>query len=279
MSAILKKIIPKIIGFYLNVLVWFRPKTVAKKAFDIFSTVRKGRVLPHQKEYLDNAKLEEVQMENHRLQTYAWKGSKETVLLVHGWESNTWRWHKLIEKLQKADYHIIAFDGPGHGYSSGTHLYVPLYAEALNKMLLKYNPTVVIGHSVGGMTVLFNEFVHPNSKIEKIVTIGSPSEFDEILTHYRNLLSLNSRVMSALKTYVKERFNFTPKEFSSARFVANNSKQGLLFHDKLDTITPYHASVSVQKHWKGSQLVSTQGFGHSMHQDEVNDKIIDFLAQ
>jgi pimeloyl-ACP methyl ester carboxylesterase len=278
-SALLKKNIPKIIGFYLNVLVWFRPKTVAQKAFSIFSKVRKGRVLPHQKEFLDNAKLEEVEIENHIIQTYTWKGTRETVLLVHGWESNSWRWHKLIEKLKQANYNIIAFDGPGHGYSSGTNLHVPLYAEALEKMLLKYSPTIVIGHSVGGMTVLYNEFKNPNSKTEKIITIGLPSEFDEILTHYQNLLSLNSKVMSVLKKYVKERFSFTPKEFSSARFVVNNTKKGLLFHDKLDTITPYHASVSVNEHWKGSQLISTEGFGHSMHQDELNNQIIDFLAQ
>ncbi|MFT6934887.1 MAG: hypothetical protein ACJAUQ_001278, partial [Maribacter sp.] len=30
--------------------------------------------------------------------------------------------------------------------------------------------------------------------------------------------------------------------------------------------------------WKGSRLISTEGLGHSMHQDEVNEQIITFLA-
>ncbi|HAF77707.1 MAG TPA: alpha/beta hydrolase, partial [Maribacter sp.] len=59
----------------------------------------------------------------------------------------------------------------------------------------------------------------------------------------------------------------------------NNTKKGLLFHDRFDKIAPYHASVDVHKHWKGSEFISTEGFGHSMHQDEVNDKIISFLAE
>lgn len=275
----IKKILPKIYGLYFNVFVWPFPKKVARQAFNVFSTVRKGRVLPHQEAYLNEAKLELLELGQHKIQVYQWPGKKETVLLVHGWESNSWRWHKLIEKLQKANYNVIAFDAPAHGFSTGTNLYVPLYAAVLQDILLKYSPEIVIGHSVGGMTLLFNEHEHPNPEIEKIVTVGSPSEFHEILTHYKMLLGLNNKVMKTLETYVYDRFGFTPKEFSSASFVANNTKKGLLFHDRFDTITPYQASVSVHKHWKGSELISTEGFGHSMHQDEVNDRIVAFLEQ
>ncbi|WP_300025859.1 alpha/beta hydrolase [uncultured Maribacter sp.] len=277
MPVFLQKLIPKLIGFYLNVLVWLSPKKAAKKAFLVFIKVRKGRVLPHQKTFLDNAKLEVLSLDKNDIQVYNWHGNKETVLLVHGWESNTWRWHKLIAKLQKVGYNIVAFDAPAHGYSSGSNLHVPLYADTVQHMLTKYRPKTVIGHSMGGMTVLYNESLHPNETIEKIVTIGSPSEFHEILTHYKNLLGFNGRVLKALKSLVYNKFKFTVAEFSSSKFVENNQKKGLLFHDKFDKIAPYHASVDVHKHWKGSELVSTEGLGHSMHQDGVNEKIISFL--
>tara|TARA_R110002074_G_scaffold281413_3_gene452999 strand:- start:33819 stop:34670 length:852 start_codon:yes stop_codon:yes gene_type:complete len=277
--VLLQKIIPKLYGLYFNSFVWFLPNKIAHQAFEVFCTVRKGKVLPDQKPYLDDAKLEVINVAEHSIQLYNWPGNKETVLLVHGWESNSWRWHKLIEKLQKANYNIIAFDAPAHGYSSGKFLYVPLYAEALQAIKLKYQPKTVIGHSVGGMTVLYNEYKNPNAFIEKMVTVGSPSEFHEILTHYQNLLGFNTKVMTVLEDYIFSRFGFTTKEFSSSKFASTNSKKGLLFHDRLDKITPYHASVAVHKHWKGSELVSTEGFGHSMHQNEVNDKIIAFLEE
>ncbi|TLP82117.1 alpha/beta fold hydrolase [Maribacter sp. ACAM166] len=277
MPILFQKIIPKLYGLYFNLFVWLQSNKIAKQAFEVFATVRKGRVLPNQKQYLDSAKLEVLNVGDNQIQLYRWPGTKETVVLVHGWESNAWRWHRLIEKLQEADYNIIAFDAPAHGYSTGKLLYVPIYAEALQAIALKYRPKTVIGHSVGGMTVLYNEYKHSNAFIEKIVTIGSPSEFNEILTHYKNLLGLNKKVMKTLESYIYSRFGFTSKEFSSSKFVLNNSKKGLLFHDRLDKVTPYHASVEVNKHWKGSELISTEGFGHSMHQDEVNDKIITFL--
>jgi pimeloyl-ACP methyl ester carboxylesterase len=275
----LKKIIPKFYGLYFNILVWFLPKKVGEQAFDVFSTVRKGAVLPNQKKYLDKAKLEVLELDKLKIQLYNWSGQKDTVLLVHGWESNTWRWHKLIEKLQKANYNIIAFDAPGHGYSTDSNLYVPLYAEALQAVLLKYSPEAVIGHSMGGMTVLYNEHKNPNPYLDKIVTIGSPSEYHEILVHYQNLLGFSNKVMKALESYFYSRFGFTSKELSSSKSVVYNSKKGLLFHDRLDPITPYRASEAVHQHWKESEFISTEGFGHSMHQEEVNAKIIAFLNQ
>lgn len=277
MPVFFQKLIPKLYGLYFNLFVWFIPKKIAKKAFTVFATVRKGRVLPNQKEYLDNAKFEVISVGENKIQVYNWPGSKETVILIHGWESNTWRWHKLIEKLQKEDYNIIAFDAPAHGYSSGKILHAPLYAETLQALLLKYEPKMAIGHSMGGMTLLYNESKNPNSHIEKMVTVGSPSEFHEILNHYKNLLGFNDKVREEIEKLVYKKFNFTTEDFSSSKFVQNNHKKGLIFHDRLDQIAPYHASVNVNEHWKGSELFSTEGFGHSMHQDVVNDKIIDFL--
>lgn len=277
MPVIFQKIIPKLYGFYFNILVWVLPKTVAKQAFLVFCTVRKGRVLPNQKEYLDSAKFETLTVGENSIQLYNWSGNKETVLLVHGWESNTWRWHKLIEKLQKANFNIVAFDAPAHGYSSGKILHAPLYAETLNEIILKHQPKTIIGHSMGGMTLLYNESNNPNVHTEKMVTIGSPSEFHEILTHYKNLLGLSTKTIKKVEGYVHDKFGFTTEEFSSSKFVLTNTKKGLLFHDRFDKIAPYHASVNVHKHWKGSEFISTEGLGHSMHQEEVNDKIISFL--
>lgn len=278
MQKQLTKAIPKLYGLYLNVYALFFPKQAAKKAFLIFSKVRKGRVLPHQKDYLEVAKDKQLAVAGNTIQTYRWKGSKETVVLIHGWESNAWRWHKLIEKLQALDFNIIAFDAPAHGYSTGTHMNVPQYAKTLQTVINIYEPQHLVGHSVGGMTALYNEYINPGQTIKKIVTVGSPSEYHEIITHFKELLGFNTRVAQALRAYILTNFGFTEKEFSSSKFVRKNTKKGLLFHDRFDTITPYHASKQVYAAWKGSRLVTTEGLGHSMHQDEVNEQIVSFLA-
>lgn len=277
MKKFLSNFIPKIYGIFLNILALINPKKAAEKAFYIFCTVRKGRILPHQKIYLDPNKKEVLTIADHTIQTYGWESKGETVLLIHGWESNTWRWHKLIEKLTEANYNIIAFDAPAHGNSSGKYLYVPLYAEILQGLITKYKPIHLVGHSVGGMTVLYNEYKNTNETVKKIVTIGSPSEFHEIMSHFQKLLGFNAKVYSALANYIKARFGFTIREFSTSSYAKTNTKKGLLFHDKFDKIAPYHASEQVHANWKNSQFISTKGLGHSMHQDEVNRQIVSFL--
>ena len=279
MKKQLTKIIPKLYGVFLNFYALILPKQAGIKAFHIFSKVRKGSVLPHQKEYLDAAKDQQLRVADQSIQTYRWKGSKETVVLIHGWESNAWRWHKLIEKLKAVDLNIIAFDAPAHGYSSGTYMYVPQYAEALQAVITTYSPQHIVGHSVGGMTALYNEYLNPEPTIKKIVTVGSPSEYHEIIIiHFKELLGFNNRVARALGDYFSNRFGFTEKELSSSKFVQTNTKKGLLFHDRFDSITPYHASKQVHEAWKDSALITTEGLGHSMHQNEVNDQIIAFLT-
>ncbi len=279
MRKLLNRILPKTYGIYFNVLSLFAKRKTAKKAFDLFSTVRKGKVLPHQVAYLDSAKKERLQIEDYDIQIYQWSGAGETVLLIHGWESNTFRWRNLITKLKSADFNIIAFDAPGHGYSSGSKLHVPLYAKILRHSIKKYRPKHLISHSVGGMTVIYNENKYPSSGVERIITVAAPSEFHEIMAHFQDLLKFNKRVLDALDAYVFDRFGFRIREFSTSGFVKTNTKKGLLFHDKLDKITPYHASQKVHSHWEGSRLISTEGLGHSMHQDEVNEAIVGFLAE
>ncbi len=277
MKKQLTTLVSKFYGLLLNIHVLFDSQGAAKKAFSIFCKVRKGRVLPNQKEYLDAAKAAVHTVQDHDIQTYHWKGTKDTVILVHGWESNTWRWHKLIEHLAEAKYNIIAFDAPGHGNSSGKYLHVPLYAKVLQSMIDEYDPKFLIGHSVGGMTLLYNEHIHPSPIMEKIITIGSPSEFYEIMNHFKTLLGFDDSVLSALDSFINKNFGFTIREFSTSRYASTNTKKGLLLHDKLDIIAPYHASQQVHANWNGSQLISTEGLGHSMHQKEVNEQIIAFL--
>jgi len=277
MKKYVLKVITKLYGLQLSILILLSEEKAARSAFNIFCKVHKGRVLPHQKEFLEAAKLEKETVEDHAVQLYRWAGTGATVLLIHGWESNTWRWRKLIAELQKNNYNIIAFDAPGHGYSSGKYLHVPLYASVTEFIVNKYKPTSIVGHSVGGMTSLYHEYTYKNTHIERIVTLGAPSEFSEILLNFQNLLGFNHRVTKALSNYIKNRFGFSPEAFSTANFVKENLKKGILFHDRFDNITPYHASENVHKHWKDSRFITTEGLGHSMHQEEVNNKIIDFL--
>lgn len=277
----LKKIVHKCFlsgyGAYFNSWVYLNPKKAAKRAFEIFCTPRKGKVLAAQKSFLNEAKDATLKVESVALQTYKWFGDSDTILLVHGWESNVFRWHKLIEKLKAENYNIIAFDAPAHGNSTGTVLNGPLYSKAIQKLIEKYQPKYVIGHSFGGMALLYNEYLFKNTCVEKIITLGSPSELADFMKQYKSLLGLSNKLMNAVELHFTELFDMKFSEFSTSTFANEISKKGLLIHDDLDAIAPYWASEQVHANWINSTLITTSGLGHSLHQDSVRNEILNFL--
>ncbi len=264
-------------GAYFNTWVYLNSKKAAKRAFEVFCSPRKGKVLPMQKSFLNEAKDATLKLEAVELQTYKWFGDNDTILLVHGWESNVFRWHKLIEKLKTEKYNIIAFDAPAHGNSTGTVLNGPLYSKAIQKLIEKYQPKYVIGHSFGGMALLYNEYLHKNSCVVKMITLGSPSELADFMKQYKLLLGLSNTLMKAIELHFTELFDLKFSDFSTSKFAKEITKKGLLIHDNLDTIAPYWASEQVHANWKNSTLITTSGLGHSLHQDSVRNDILNFL--
>ncbi|MEH6679007.1 MAG: alpha/beta hydrolase [Sediminicola sp.] len=277
MKKTINKYLPLAYGKYFNGLALISRQHAAKKAFELFCSPRKGKVLPHQKPYLDSAKDQVVTVNGLDIQTYRWAGPKETVLLLHGWESNAHRWRNLVQKLQDDGFNTIAVDAPAHGHSTGSILNVPLYSDCVRKIIEVYGPAHIIGHSMGGMTTIYNQYKYPDPNIKKLVSLGSPSELRALMDHYRNLLRFNKRVLTGLEHHLYTNYGIRTDEFSAALFSRELGQSGLIIHDELDAIAPFSASESIHAQWANSSLLKTSGLGHSLHQEEVNDKIIDFL--
>lgn len=271
----------KTIGFALNSLSLIAPKFSVKKSLQLFSTPRKGRVSENQKEFLNTSKQEVIYLNNIAIQTYHWKAKqpKASVLMAHGWESNSFRWRKLSKQLLEQNYNIIALDAPAHGKSGDNTFTALKYAEFINQVCKTYNPTHIIGHSVGGMAGIF--FLHnfKDTSIKKIVTLGSPSEFDLIFLNYTTMMGYNKTISKGLDNYIFDTYGKYPSGFSSAKFSEKISAKGLIIHDVKDKVIPFNEAKLIHKHYKNSTLLKTEGFGHGLKDQSVNNAIIKFLNQ
>ncbi|WP_121667654.1 alpha/beta hydrolase [Mesonia aquimarina] len=279
MKKTINKYLPKIIGVQLNSLHLVKPKKAVNKTFYLFCSPRRGKVKPEQAPFLAQAKAKKVKHEKHFLQTYHWPGKGKTVLLVHGWESNSYRWKSLIEKLQAEEFNIIAFDAPAHGHSEGTYIHVPLYSACINTMLKEFQPDFIVGHSIGAMTTVFNQHKKPEKTLEKLVLLGPPSELTEIMNDFQKILKLKPRVMKDLENHFHTTLGYKFKEFSIAGFAEKLSQKGLIIHDKYDKIAPVQASRAIHENWRESNLIETEGAGHSLNNNFINTEIIQFLNQ
>ena len=266
------------IGMLLNITHIFFPKKAIHKAFILFCTPRKGGVLDHQKSFLETHKEKAITIENETIQVYRWHGNSDTILLIHGWESNTYRWKELIQNLKKHQFNIISFDAPAHGNSTGKLLDIITYTKCLQYLISNYKPHHLIGHSIGGMTALYNQHLYPNTDIKKLIILAPPSELSRIMENYKDMLKLSSGVMNGLDKYFKNTFGYHFKEFSIAQFSKKITKYGILIHDRYDQIAPFSEGVNISNNWRNASLHVTENYGHSLANDHVNQLIIDFLV-
>lgn len=270
----------KIIGFYINLLSYISPKSAIKIACSLFGEPRKGRLsIEKIPDFLEKSEIETFTFKGQRFKSYIWKGNETVVLLVHGWESNGLRWQKILTHLQETGSTIIAIDGPAHGLSSGTTFDIPKYAAFINVVAQKYNPHYLIGHSLGGKTCLFYQYFYKSKSIKKIVTLGAPSDFKVILENYVNLLSLNSRIVKGLELQYRKIFRSSLNFFSASYFASKIECKGLIVHDTFDSTVNIAEAKKIANAWKDSVFIETEGFGHSLHDDDLYKKIVTFLFE
>ena len=273
----MKKLLIAFIGTYYNALGYVSKSYAAKKALLLFFKPRKGKITKEQQDFLDTAFQEELKFENHAIMTYRWLGKKQTVLLVHGWESNSARWKGLILHLKQKGFNIAVLDAPAHGHSGSKVFNALLYSEFIHVAIKHFNPEIIIGHSVGGMATVFNLKKYPLEKLQKLVLIGAPSEFTGVLKRYTDMLGYNPRIVKQIHATVIERFGAALTAFSTAKYLETINSEGLIIHDEDDDIIPYDDALQIKNSFKNSTLITTKGLGHSLKDEMVTAHIYNFI--
>jgi pimeloyl-ACP methyl ester carboxylesterase len=257
-----------------------QPKKALQLSYALFTNPRIGKILNDQlPEILQNTIKETFQHNEHQFQTYIWEGNDTKILLVHGWESNSARWEKTLPYLQKSGSTIIAIDAPAHGQSSGKEFNVPRYAEFINKAVEKYNPSIIIGHSIGGAACVYHQYLHPETSIEKMVILGAPSDLKTLIDNYIQMLSLNRKMFTLLEKRYLENFNFKLEDFSGGAFAKHIKIEGIIAHDTADTVVAFEEGQKIASGWKKGKFITTKDLGHSMHDDDLYQEIYRFLFE
>jgi len=276
-KRIIQSFIPKVIGLRLKALYAIKPNKAVYKAFLLFCTPRGGFIKPHQKDYLKAHKAHQLQYKKIKIQTYRWKGKGPKILLLHGWDSNSYRWKDLIVKLKALDFDIMAFDAPAQGNSEGKLLNAIMYEQVLQLVQEHFKPDCIVGHSMGGMTCMFNHYKHSNSNVKKFILLGAPSELQRIMDGFQKILGLSNTFMEDVENYLFNRYGYKFSDFHLSVFAKSVNVPTLIIHDKYDKIVPVKEAYEINEAVKDSQLVVTEGAGHSLNKERVYKAIISFL--
>jgi hypothetical protein len=126
---------------------------------------------------------------------------------------------------------------------------------------------------------LFYQYFYKNPAVKKIITLGSPSDFKIILDNYIKLLSLNSRIISGIEMQYRKIFRSSLSFFTASYFASKLDCNGLIIHDSYDATVAISEAKKINSAWKDSVFIETKGLGHSLHDDDLYKKIIQFLFE
>lgn len=265
-------------GAYINSLHYVNARFAAETAYTLFSSPR-GGLLKSIPTFLSSSAMKQLTFEQHKIQTYEWDGAKETVLLIHGWESNAYRWKGVIEVLRKQNYRVIALDAPGQGLSNGKEFNAVYYSQFINEVCKHFQPDYLIGHSLGGMTMFYYLSQYQPTHVKKVLSLGAPNRFLRITDNYKNMVSMSNKSYKEFLNEFPKRFDVNPAEFNTELFIdqINTNIPIGIIHDDLDQVVPYNDALQIIERHPRIPLFTTHNLGHSLYDESVNQQILYFL--
>jgi len=273
-----KKILTKLKGRQLNILYEIIPDKAVDQSFKLFLTPRKGRINAIAEDFLKTAsETAQITVDQHQIQTYIWKGGNRKVLLVHGWESNTFRWKALIEKLLKQNFTVISLDAPAHGNSDGEFSNVPVYGKAVVELIEKYKIQYAVGHSLGGFALLYQQYKGGVSSLKKMVLLAPALEMANIVKGFQNTLGLKQPLIEDFGKRFEEEYDYSLSDFSVLNLLEKSDIPTLFIHDRDDQIVSYKESKNLVEQWDNAKLILTDGLKHSLRSEAVSDAVVKFL--
>jgi len=271
------ELIKSIIGIYFNVLSYLAPKFAGKQSFYFFCIPFKAKLKPKHQAFLNTAIKKELSVDGQQIMSYCWGNGPKTILFVHGWQSNTYRWKQYIDKVDKTKYKILAFDAPGHGNSEGRYSNVPLYERAMKQVVNEYGiPSIIVSHSIGAFASMY--FLHKHKiSLDRFVSLATPFTAIQFVDFFQSELKLSDRAIKYMKAHFDQYAGHPPEYFSLDKFAGSIDAQCLLIHDEGDTTTSVENSQQLHRMLKDSELDVTEGFGHGLRNKWVIKKTLGFI--
>ena len=193
--------------------------------------------------------------------TFTWKNSGKKVLLAHGWSGRGTQLYRIAEILHREGYHIVSYDAPAHGKSSGkTTNILQMIATISHLDKQNHGFDYLIGHSFGGMAI-FNYCKTPR-QTKKIITLGAADNMRTIFDNYMLSVGLNKKTSAHMITYFERKFELKIDDFSPFKAVQNLQTPTLILHDEEDYDVSVRSADNIAAHHPNATLIKTKGLGH-----------------
>ncbi|UED88121.1 alpha/beta hydrolase [Streptomyces profundus] len=274
-----------VLGATLNTTARLAPGLAARGALRLFRRPRsRVPVRPAEESTLAAAEHERLTVAGVPVAVYRWGDSPRPVLLVHGWQYRASRFAPLVEALRRRGHAVVAFDLPGHGASGGTGSDLPEVRRIIGELERHHGPfSTVLGHSFGGLAAWYT--LAEGMAADRLVMVGAPGDFGEVLDGFCAHLGLRPRVNLALRQLIERRYFPGTVDALSTLSVHHRPERLavplMVVHDEEDRVVPVAQGRTVHAAYAArADALFTQGLGHNriLADPEVIEALTAFTA-
>lgn len=269
---------------FFRTVGWLAPSLAARLALSIFSRPRIRARHKRSDEIIESAHTFDFAYGNLLLKGYQWGEGKDTVLLVHGWESRGTALRSFVPPLLQAGLRVATFDAPAHGNSQGTSTDLVHFAGAVKTAILHFGGVRhIIAHSFGGATSVFAlSYLAPEISIDKLVLIAVPSSTKRVVSEYLRQIGMPHPGRVRFRDMLQNRYHHLTFESVDVEHALAHAKvkKVLVVHDKEDVAVPFDSAERIFDKHPHVDLLVTSGFGHFqlVKQQPVVDRVVKFIC-
>ncbi len=211
--------------------------------------------------WLDSAEETAFASRGRRLGAWSWGASGPAVLLVHGWEGRGAQLGAFAAPLVAKGFRVVAFDGPGHGASSGNRSSLIEMGAAVLDAARELGPfRGAVAHSFGAAATTLA--LRDGAPIGRLVYVAPPADLGEFLDRAASAMGLSAEVTGIMRRRIEKRFDFRWESIAHVRLARTMTAPLLLIHDSDDREIEIENGIRLASHWRGSRLEITSGLGH-----------------
>ncbi len=254
---------------------------IVKKVYQAFFSPSQYEVKSIEREIIERGHNYRIPFDGGELAVTAWGESGQAVLLMHGWGGARAQMTGFVEPLLFAGYRVVAYDQPAHGESDGKLTNILEISATMDLINAREGDfAAIIAHSFGTLVTsyaLVNRKFPPPSRL---VYFGAFNRLLDSLPRFQVLAKLPDEIIAGLLEMIYENFGRGVLDAIVNETLAPQiSIPALMFHDKLDNVTPVEDSRAIARAWKNAEFVETDGLGHrgALQSKEIHEQIVKFL--
>lgn len=258
-------------------------KRAAESLFTLFCTPYSGKPKRKEPPFFKRAITLNFVYEGLTVRGWQWTpihGNNRKILVVHGFDSCSYKSESIIQKLYTSGFQVLAFDAIAHGISDGKTINAKQYAECIAQIQATFGSMyAIVAHSLGGLatSIAVEESIH---NLEKLVLIAPATETRRAIDNFFAFLKMPLWLKPEFETLIKKISGKEINYFSVSRIIKNINTQTLWVHDSGDFICPIDdVKPVIELQLPHLQFKITHGLGHNAvyRNADVLQQIASFL--